>query len=494
MKRFTKHLNEMSQAALQKKLVGLDTRIDKHSNPKRVTNTGGMSSAEFKKLVSKVADSDVEVVAPNTGDNKSSAYDMFSFELDGKSMSVTLSNPVAGRGSASTDSNEESLMLVMAAMYNGAKDKDSIILKCQEATTFKMCVDKDGKEFTVVKAKELVAYLQEKDDWFDSHLAQAKVFKAAFTKPKRIEMDRSSIDVWTQAKALFQAEDAWGGKNPDKDKWNPADIWIYYEDLPKHDNIDDLNKYLYDSVIKKQGIVGISLKKGTGKLSYINAGENPEIKVNNIKSQFGKNFTLGVDMEFLGDGIPPDFSLYFRIFQATDTDTIRGEGTGKNAMQGKVKLDMLDILSGGKYAERIKNAGGPNILKWDNNKKEYELTPNGLKKFKSVEKKWKKMRRWKNIRYKRGSNLAQYERAFAKGVVGFLNELNKGKPKPGNKDAYIPWKENQGKSMINSRFQTIEMVWLLNKMPLEQQNNLAAGLIKFAKSMSDWSAAHAKLQ
>ena len=56
-----------------------------------------------------------------------------------------------------------------------------------------------------------------------------------------------------------------------------------------------------------------------------------------------------------------------------------------------------------------------------------------------------------------------------------------------------PWKENQGKSMINSRFQTIEMVWLFNKMPQDQQRSLAAGLLKFAKSMSDWSAAHAKL-
>ena len=48
--------------------------------------------------------------------------------------------------------------------------------------------------------------------------------------------------------------------------------------------------------------------------------------------------------------------------------------------------------------------------------------------------------------------------------------------------------------MINSRFQTIEMAWLLNRMPQEEQNSLAVGLLKFAKSMSDWSAAHAKLQ
>ena len=73
-----------------------------------------------------------------------------------------------------------------------------------------------------------------------------------------------------------------------------------------------------------------------------------------------------------------------------------------------------------------------------------------------------------------------------------MDELNKGYPSGKNK--YKPWKENQGKSMINSRFQTIEMVWLLNKMPQDEQNALAVGLLKFAKSMSDWSAPHAKLQ
>jgi hypothetical protein len=494
MKSFKLHLKELSKKDLQQKVVGLDTRLDKHSNAGRVMNTGKLSKDEFKQLLKKkVADGDVEVIPPSTGANKSSQFDLFSFELDGKSMAITLSNPVAGRGSKSTDANEESLMLVISAMYSGAEGKDEIAVKAQDKSIYERCVDKAGKTFTITHAKELIVYLEEKQDWFDSHIAQAKVFIKDFPKtPKYICMDRAGIEIWKQAEALFKAEEGFGGGAPDKDKWNPADIWVYYEDTPKFDTIDDLNKYLFDSIKNKNGIIGVSLKKGTGKLSYVNVGKNPEVDVTNVKSQFGKNFTLGVDMEFLGKGIPSDFSLYFRIFQASDKESIRGEATGKNAMQGKVKLDMIDVLSGGKYSERIRAAGGPNILKWDKNKKEYSLTANGLKKFKSVEKKWKKMRRWKNIKYKAGATLAEYERAFSNGVVGFLEELNKGYPT--SKTKYRPWKENQGKSMINSRFQTIEMVWLFNKMPQEQQNNLAAGLLKFAKSMSDWSAAHAKLQ
>ena len=331
-------------------------------------HTGKLSKAEFKQLLKKkVADGDVKVVPPNTGDNQSSSFDMFSFELDGKSMSLTLSNPVAGRGSASTDRNEESLLLVMSAMYAGAKNKDEIAVKAVEADVFKRCYDKKGTEFGIVHAKELLAYVQEKQDWFDSHIAQAEVFIKDFPKtPKKLVMDYSKIDVWQQANELFKADPGFGGSSPDKDKWNPADVWMYYDELPDHDTIDDLNKYLYDSIKGGKGIVGVSLKKGTGKLNYYNVGKNPEIDVTNIKSRLGKNFTLGVDMLFLGKGIPTDFSLYFRIFGAKDSESIRGEGTGKNAMQGKVKLDMIDTLTGGKYADRIKNAGGPNILKLNN--------------------------------------------------------------------------------------------------------------------------------
>ena len=495
MKSFKSHMSEMSQKDLQAAIIKLDKRLDKHSNTGRVMNPQGVSAPEFKQILKKGLDieGDVKVIPPSEGENKSSKFNMFSFELDGKDMKITLADVVAGRGSKSTDANEESLLLVMSAMYAGGKDKEGIAVKATEADVFKRCYDKNGKQFTITSAKELVAYVEEKQDWFDSHIAQASVFIKAFPKtPQKLVMDYSQIDVWKQAEGLFKKDPGFGGSSPDKDKWNPADVWMYYDDLPTHKTIDELNKYLYDSIKQKKGIVGVSLKKGTGKLSFHNIGTDPEIDVKTVKSQFGRNFTLGVDMEFMGEGIPSDFSLYFRIFQASDKESIRGEGTGKNAMQGKVKLEMMDVLSGGKYAERIRSAGGPNILKWDKNKKEYSLTSNGLKKFKSVERKWKSMRRWKNIKYKQGANLGEYERAFGRGVNGFLNELNKGYPSGKNK--YKPWKENQGKSMINSRFQTIEMVWLLNKMPQDEQNALAVGLLKFAKSMSDWSAPHAKLQ
>ena len=88
---------------------------------------------------------------------------MFSFELDGKSMDVTLSNPVAGRGSKSTDRNEESLMLVISAMYDGANGKDEIKSTALEKSVYSKCVDKSGKAFGITHTKELLNYLISSD-------------------------------------------------------------------------------------------------------------------------------------------------------------------------------------------------------------------------------------------------------------------------------------------------------------------------------------------
>ena len=55
------------------------------------------------------------------------------------------------------------------------------------------------------------------------------------------------------------------------DKWNPSDVWIIYdENIPKFNHLREINLYLYKSIINNEGIVGLSLKKGDGKLEEIN--------------------------------------------------------------------------------------------------------------------------------------------------------------------------------------------------------------------------------
>tara|TARA_R110002020_G_scaffold190204_1_gene389674 strand:- start:4903 stop:6282 length:1380 start_codon:yes stop_codon:yes gene_type:complete len=58
-------------------------------------------------------------------------------------------------------------------------------------------------------------------------------------------------------------------------KWNPADVWIEYddfdfEDLSLVDNIESLNEYLDEALIEGKWVLGLSLKKGEGFYEFVN--------------------------------------------------------------------------------------------------------------------------------------------------------------------------------------------------------------------------------
>ena len=58
-------------------------------------------------------------------------------------------------------------------------------------------------------------------------------------------------------------------------KWNPADVWIEYddfdlEDLSLIDNIESLNEYLDEALIEGKWVLGLSLKKGEGFYEFVN--------------------------------------------------------------------------------------------------------------------------------------------------------------------------------------------------------------------------------
>ena len=59
--------------------------------------------------------------------------------------------------------------------------------------------------------------------------------------------------------------------------------------------------------------------------------------------------------------------LQFRIFQGSAKEPIRGEATtkGADAVQGKVALPVIDLVSGQKLSSRIKGLGGEDILNFD---------------------------------------------------------------------------------------------------------------------------------
>ena len=58
-------------------------------------------------------------------------------------------------------------------------------------------------------------------------------------------------------------------------KWNPADVWVEYNDfdfgdLSLVDNIEDLNEYLDEALIEGKWVLGLSLKKGEGFYEFVN--------------------------------------------------------------------------------------------------------------------------------------------------------------------------------------------------------------------------------
>ena len=174
--------------------------------------------------------------------------------------------------------------------------------------------------------------------------------------------------------------------------------------------------------------------------------------------------------------------LQFRIFQGSAKEPIRGEATtkGADAVQGKVALPVIDLVSGQKLSSRIKCVGGEDILNFDKKTKEFSFSKNGLRKFNDVKKLWNKIK--SKVTYARGAKSGDYQKGF-KTADSFIELLNSQK-----------FAENKGKAVLNSRFQTIALLSYISQMNKQKQADVAIGLLKYGKSQSDWSSAHIKVQ
>ena len=98
-----------------------------------------------------------------------------------------------------------------------------------------------------------------------------------------------------------------------------------------------------------------------------------------------KLWALAATIEFEGPGLD-GISLGFRIFGGKATDVITGEAEkkGADAVQGKVKLTLLDQFTGQNFKSQITAVGGADILDYNRNTGKYSLTKDGLKKYKKV--------------------------------------------------------------------------------------------------------------
>ena len=334
------------------------------------------------------------------------------------------------------------------------------------------------------KAMALVAYMEEQPSWFLLHRKQvnALIKKIGLTPPQAYVKDSTQHPINLQAKKLYKQDFGDGLSGKELDKWNPADVWLEYGKLPEHKTLRDLNNFCYNSIKDVSGIVGVSLKKGSGSLSYINYDKVKEpYSLKKINLKMSKLWALAATIQFEGPGLD-GISLGFRIYNAKATDKITGEADqkGADAVQGKVKLSMLDQFSGKKLSKQILGVGGADILDYNRNTGKFSLTKEGLKKYKKVKTAWTFIKA-KNLSFARGANKTNYTNAF-KNEKNFINMLNK---------ENLP--ENKGKAIINSRFQTLMLCYIIAQMRKKEAESLALKLLKYGKSMSEWSAAHLKL-
>ena len=95
---------------------------------------------------------------------------------------------------------------------------------------------------------------------------------------------------------------------------------------------------------------------------------------------------------------------------------------GADAVQGKVALPVLDLVSGQRLSGKIKKLGGEDILDYDKKSKEFSFSKNGLKKYKEVSKLWNKIK--SKVVFARGAKSSDYSNAF-KSPDNFLDMLNK---------------------------------------------------------------------
>ena len=468
---------EMTLGAMQQQVADLDSGLEVVSNKRRIGNTGSLTSKQFAdKLDKDMGATNIKIIQPLQGKNQSSAFDMFEFEFDGDVYSVHLAGKVA-RGTTSTNDNETSFLLVLSARQHGAKDEEEDIkVKMIDPKVYsKVGLDKK-------KAMALVAYMEEQPSWFLSHRKQVNVLiqKLGTTPPKRYIKDYTGYPINQQAKALYKEN---FNDTLDLDKWNPADIWLEYGSLPTHKTLTDLNNFCYNSIKSVSGIVGVSLKKGSGKLSYINYDKEKEpYDLKKINLKMSKLWALAATIEFEGPGLD-GISLGFRIFGGKATDVITGEAEkkGADAVQGKVKLTLLDQFTGQNFKSQITAVGGADILDYNRNTGKYSLTKDGLKKYKKVKTAWTIIK-GKNLSFARGAQKNNYNNAF-KNEKNFIDMLNK---------ENLP--ENKGKAVINSRFQTLMLCQIISSMNKKDARKLALQLLKYGKSMSEWSAAHMKLE
>jgi len=471
----------------------------KTSEP-RVKNIKKLSDKQFINLIKSTFPEvdEVRIIGANKPGSKSGSYNTFVFTYDGQERGAVLATGVKGRGSASTITQEVSWLLALSALYNDNTIKDPVDL--EEAMllpiVYSRVFDQSGNKLDENKAKKLKDWLfsDGNQKWVDSHLGQCTSFIKKYSNtPLKFIKDRPNIPIVQLAKSIFSTSVP--DQDFDKDKWNPADVWLEYEDTPSFSTLTQLNNYLEASIRGSKGCIGVSLKLGTNKVDRINMkGKRPEYEVTDFDLHFGDLFAQNVPTEYEGPNLE-GYSVTYRVFDASAKSTIRGEAQQKKSLaaHGKVYLKYMDFLLGrGRIEKSVEEVKGILIKQIPNNDKKipnrYELTKQGERAFKKIKRSWPILRNSDMMEYASTAVPANYDKLTDK--EKFLDYLAEYAHKK-------KLEEKQMQTRVSVRFQTIMLGVLLaavKKKSVDTLHKIVLGMLLYGKSESEWSAPHTKAQ
>ena len=480
-----RNLTEQTTKKLSKKqvrdLLVSDKALQKAESNSNVKVYGDISDGDMTSIIKskfKGLESDVLKISGGASTNPSRRDPLFTWTADGFEYQVNLaSTKVTGRGTSQTKDQELSWLLFLSGMQYGAdpSNKDVFISTLISNPSVYGKVGLKEQE-----ALHLGAYLENSDDWYKSHQAQSQKFIGLVSnkQPQKYLKDSSSLPINALAKKLYEKE---YGKKLQIDKWNPADVWLEYNSsIPNFDTLTELNNWLVDSLHDGSGIIGVSLKKGSGKVGIVNDYKRKEYKLKSLSIKYGGFLTQGVTFDYKGKNLD-GLGLNFRIFQAKATETIRGEGTAKGAeaVQGKVAMEVANDFIPGTLG-KVSRVKGISVVR-NKKTKQWELTRAGKSNYKTAKQAYGKLPRGIF-----GSGKGDWSKAF-QNEKNLLDQLN-------NEPKIKSMSDGAVQANLSARFQSVVFGSLVHNLSKQKQSDLMLGMLKYGKSESDWSSAHYKAQ
>ena len=473
-------MSHLTNRKLQEHIIhyGKHFGLKYHSNDKRIKNPNNIKSDEFVNLLDSMGYKNINIIPPKTpGKNSSSVYNAYEFNDGNKNRSIILADDRAGRGTNQTTKQELSFLLLLSS-FQFNSDESELLMNTKKEQVYKKIYDGD-KFLSKDKVNKLIEFLNQDNGWYESILDQVKSISNRITnKPLYYVKDYNNFKLNMIAKDLFYQEI--DGIEWNSDKWNPSDVWLIYEEnIPRFSDLSDLNLYLYKSIINNNGIIGLSLKKGNGKIEEVNFTET-KLNISSFKLRFGRFFTQNLYTVYGGENLNGT-SITYRIFNANPNEIIRGESEQKksDAAHGKVYVNYLNYLDNNNdVIDNLKLVSGKDTFELVDNK--WILSNKGIERFKVVRESYKNIKS-SNIVEKMSNDFD-----VLLDMNEFINVVND----------YMKLNNKLGKfdldKKISARFQSIILGSYFCQLDSDKLFHISENMLLYARSMTSWSSPHLK--